>query len=433
MTRIKIFVTLLVIACSSAINIRAQDSLNVSLLGRLGQTIGYDTYGKVTLRNSLAYACKGEDGLQVIDISNPHLPQIVGSYYQYYQIHSVFLQSNYAYASASYQIPPDGEWVSNIIVLNIANTANIQVVGGCISDYQTGMSFANGNRLYVADGLSGVKLYNITYPNNPQLLSTYDTPGSVWDIFVAGNYVYVADYNGGLRILEYTAPQTLTEVGSLAIGNVSNVKVSGNYAYFLVNNYYPNNSFLKIADISNPSNPVVLGSIPFVNSSYDLDVLSGFVFVATYQMGIRIIDVNNPSQPIETGYYITPFYAWGIAVSGDIACVGNMNYFCVYDISQAVPNSDDTIIPALSDYLVNGYPNPFIKDLNIKIDSNTPINSDISIYNLKGQLIRTWKDVKADELTWDGKDTSNQSVSSGIYIIKARQGKDISTAKVLKY
>jgi hypothetical protein len=76
-------------------------------------------------------------------------------------------------------------------------------------------------------------------------------------------------------------------------------------------------------------------------------------------------------------------------------------------------------------------PNPFRYNLSIRIGDNKKL-ADISIYNLKGQLIRSWKDVKAEALTWDGKDSANNNVSSGIYIIKARQGKQLSTLKVIK-
>jgi hypothetical protein len=77
------------------------------------------------------------------------------------------------------------------------------------------------------------------------------------------------------------------------------------------------------------------------------------------------------------------------------------------------------------------YPNPFKDKLNINV-KQTKDPADINIYNLKGQLIRSWKDVRTDGLTWDGKDSYNQSVSSGIYIIKARQGLKTLVTKTLK-
>jgi len=57
---------------------------------------------------------------------------------------------------------------------------------------------------------------------------------------------------------------------------------------------------------------------------------------------------------------------------------------------------------------------------------------NISIYNTKGQLIRRWKDIKTPELTWDGKDSNNRPVSSGVYLIRAKQGDSVQTVKAIR-
>jgi hypothetical protein len=95
-----------------------------------------------------------------------------------------------------------------------------------------------------------------------------------------------------------------------------------------------------------------------------------------------------------------------------------------------VPNQDE-VQPAnlLS---LTSYPNPFRQDLSIKLSSKDSAPSELNIYNLKGQLIRSWKDIRTDELTWDGRDNADNSISSGIYLIKARQGNDTVTTKVIK-
>ncbi|MBN2830269.1 MAG: T9SS type A sorting domain-containing protein [Candidatus Cloacimonetes bacterium] len=96
-----------------------------------------------------------------------------------------------------------------------------------------------------------------------------------------------------------------------------------------------------------------------------------------------------------------------------------------------VANQDEYLPETASAILLTAYPNPFKNNLIIHTQDKSLEN--ISIYNIKGQLIRSWKDIRTDELTWDGKDESNHSVSSGIYLIKARQGNQMSTAKVLKF
>lgn len=94
------------------------------------------------------------------------------------------------------------------------------------------------------------------------------------------------------------------------------------------------------------------------------------------------------------------------------------------------PNEDQSQ-PAIP-FSLTAYPNPFRNILTINSNSKTAIDN-VSIYNLKGQLIRSWNDVKAAGLTWDGKDSNNRAVSSGVYLIRARQQQQTFTAKVIKY
>jgi len=93
-------------------------------------------------------------------------------------------------------------------------------------------------------------------------------------------------------------------------------------------------------------------------------------------------------------------------------------------------NEDPVTLPA--QYSISVKPNPFINSLKICIESKELQYSDISIYNIKGQLIRNWKNVKAEELSWDGRDNNNSPASGGIYLIQVRQGNSTSCRKVIK-
>jgi hypothetical protein len=47
-------------------------------------------------------------------------------------------------------------------------------------------------------------------------------------------------------------------------------------------------------------------------------------------------------------------------------------------------------------------------------------------------LIRQWKQTKAKELTWDGKDINNKPVANGIYFLRVNQAGHISTQKIIR-
>ncbi|NLK49751.1 MAG: M20/M25/M40 family metallo-hydrolase [Candidatus Cloacimonetes bacterium] len=95
------------------------------------------------------------------------------------------------------------------------------------------------------------------------------------------------------------------------------------------------------------------------------------------------------------------------------------------------PNQN--IVPALR--FGNPYPNPFAGStwvsLSVK-DTSKPVQ--VSVYNLRGQLVRSLYDEtggKEIQLSWDGKDAHGKTLGSGIYIITAKQGKAGSSTKIV--
>lgn len=58
-----------------------------------------------------------------------------------------------------------------------------------------------GNLCYVAAGETGLQIFDITNPQQPLLLTTYDTYGTAKGIFIKGNHAYLADGTGGLLII----------------------------------------------------------------------------------------------------------------------------------------------------------------------------------------------------------------------------------------
>ena len=79
-------------------------------------------------------------------------------------------------------------------------------------------------------------------------------------------------------------------------------------------------------------------------------------------------------------------------------------------------------------------PNPFHNTAVINIKSQDVGKAEISIYNLKGQKIRTWNQTilsGSTEIIWDGTNSSGTKVPSGIYLINIKSGGETITAKVL--
>ena len=84
----------------------------------------------------------------------------------------------------------------------------------------------------------------------------------------------------------------------------------------------------------------------------------------------------------------------------------------------------------------SNYPNPFNPETIISYFLNEPQLITVEIYNLNGALLKEIVNKKYDSgnysVVWDGTDSKNRTVSSGIYIsvLKGAHGQ-ISTKKML--
>jgi hypothetical protein len=66
---------------------------------------------------------------------------------------------------------------------------------------------------------------------------------------------------------------------------------------------------LRVIDISNPTNPVEIGSYDTPGEAFGVYVSGNFAYVADRDSGLRVIDISNPKNPVEIGFYDTPSWA----------------------------------------------------------------------------------------------------------------------------
>jgi len=87
-----------------------------------------------------------------------------------------------------------------------------------------------------------------------------------------------------------------------------------------------------------------------------------------------------------------------------------------YTWEQYTSNAEENIVhPAR---LISVYPNPFRDVLTIEMNNDKEMHTRVSIYNCKGQLVRTLDKAIAKSITWDGKDNDGKYCSEGLYLIK---------------
>lgn len=99
-------------------------------------------------------------------------------------------------------------------------------------------------------------------------------------------------------------------------------------------------------------------------------------------------------------------------------------------------DNDDlvNVIPAVN-YLGTNFPNPFRSETTVQYGLKAAGSVKISVYNSRGQLVRTLvNDSKAAgtyQTIWNGRDSFDRPVSSGVYFFRMESGEEIQTTKGL--
>ncbi len=137
---------------------------------------------------------------------------------------------------------------------------------------------------------------------------------------------------------------------------------------------------------------------------------------------------NNPASiPLESGdileihISITVASTGGFAFSiildeGDLTEPISLDF--TFNTADNVSADDELVLlPKLS----QNYPNPFNPSTTIsyELSQQELASASIAIYNMRGQLVRTFKNLNSSgNIVWDGKDNNDNIVNSGVYFYK---------------
>ncbi|MCX6779629.1 MAG: hypothetical protein NT034_00395 [Candidatus Magasanikbacteria bacterium] len=196
----------------------------------------------------------------------------------------------------------------------------------------------SGRYAYVADGTSGLEIFDITTVSSPVLIGFYDTAGTVYDVKISGRYAYVADGTSGLEIFDITNPSSPTLVGSYdTAGASTGVYVSGKYAY--VADETGSNGFLTI-DVSDPSRPLLISTLTTTYAPVRVYVNGKNAYVATAGGGgLAIVNISDAKNPILTTTTNTGVNSSDVYVSGRFAYVASTGGKSVTAINISSPAS----------------------------------------------------------------------------------------------
>jgi len=165
----------------------------------------------------------------------------------------------------------------------------------------------SGDYAYIADGYSGLQIVDISGAvlgssgDELSIVGTYDTDGYARDVVVIGNYAYVAD--GALQIIDVSNPVNPIKVGEYT--TVDGVRVqTGLYDY--ETNY---TGFVAEVAIVDDNRIAVMASgkdIRSQNTTINPDgSVGGGSLGEAEAVGFHLLDISNPSSPVQVSSYDT--------------------------------------------------------------------------------------------------------------------------------
>lgn len=307
----------------------------------------YDTTGSALAVNYFANAsdtlvliANADDGLLIVDVSDHTNPVRENDY---------IAPGGYSYGISSsttddHAYLADGLKGLQIIDISTPATPALDanfLTGGTVRDVASAIIGASTDTLtFIADPDSGLRILDVTDPANISQIGFFDSNGTPYGVDVLDDYVYLADGVQGLRVIDISDPTNPVEQGFYDTDEAHAVVVSDTIAY--VADY---NGGLRIIDISNPANPNQVGLYDPTNFVRDVDVSGNYAYIAIGYIGMRVIDVSDPSSPTLVASYNSGGESFGIAVLGNYAYIADgSNGLRIVDISTPSSPSPVTIV-----------------------------------------------------------------------------------------
>jgi hypothetical protein len=241
-----------------------------------------------------------ENTIYISDLSSPANPVEISSYAS----HGGFISDVYVFDNYAYVIGPQ------IFIVDVTDENNPVVLGRTDTRYWGAKIDNYGAYIYlVGEFIGGMPIYNVSDPNSPQMVATFNTPveSNFRNLEVVDNLIYVAGGDQGLLVLDISDPASPELIEQVEISApevfVSSVCVSGNYCYSTFCG-----SGLKIFNISDPRNLILVNDTVLPICSKDIFVVDNIAIMPIEFHGIDYVDVSDPVNPTPiNGGYLGPW------------------------------------------------------------------------------------------------------------------------------
>ena len=238
---------------------------------------------------------------------------------------------------SSKELAPPNDDLEYFTDISFAKAASIDGPGRLAAGSQLA---ALAEYVVVADGESGVKIFDLSQPRNPALVWHYSADivqhCAVWE-----NCLVMSTFRGGLTFVDAENPRSPELRGVLPRSSefyMTRERLSF-YEGYVYGSY--GDATMFVARATDMLNPIRLSEVFTKGDCRDVTVRGQYAYVAADQEGLQVFDVSQKNAPRHVGSSIWPDdvtvgrYASGVAVAGDYAYLGcGLAGLLVVDVSE---------------------------------------------------------------------------------------------------
>ncbi|HJN76324.1 MAG TPA: hypothetical protein QGF58_20515 [Myxococcota bacterium] len=185
--------------------------------------------------------------------------------------------------------------------------------------------------LYTTVRGEGVRAYDFTDPENPELLTTVAGPETTWDLSeIIEGWTYAADNAGGVYPIDVSDPGNPVVHDPVPVdGATLHVEATADYLYVSNGGYG-----VRVLERSDPSAPTEVALVETGGSVLMTDTADGRLWAADHT-GVALFDISDPTNPTWLAREVSEQFALAIGASGDVGWVGDWNYFSSFQWTGA--------------------------------------------------------------------------------------------------
>jgi hypothetical protein len=381
------------------------------------------SFREISISNGYAFVANSEMGLCVFDISPPENTCFVTNVSLSEQPHNLVIMDEYCYISCD-----DNQFDDRGIfyIVDISNPQELTVVSEMILTHGPRGVDVTIDYAYIAVLWDGLLVVDVSDVYNPSVVQCIPLPSRTDEVDVWEDHAFLAIYDYGMVIMSIFDPANPSILSVFDSDDVDDVSVFGDMAYYM--DYVLG---VYAVNISNLYYPGLMGHLDPPGSFFDIKAIGDYVFLAGGHEGLRVIDVRNPCLMEETGFYTLEEQAYQVAVSGSYAYVAASSIFAVLDHSAAtgVENQQFPEIPTTF-ALSHPYPNPFNPTTVLTYHLPNAGMVELQVYDILGrkvtEIVNSWHNAGTYRTIFDA-----TTHPSGVYFARLTTGDFQQTQKML--